>query len=47
MFDILANGDVTKFEEIANTNHLLCLNQLLLLKYKSDIQEWHNKNPSK
>lgn len=47
MFDILAKGDITKFDEIADTNYILCLNQLMLLKYKNDIEEYHHKQNMK
>lgn len=47
MFDILANGDITKFDEIADCNYILCLNQLMLLKYKDDIKEYHHKQSMK
>jgi hypothetical protein len=43
IFDTLGKGDITKYEEIAETNYILCLNQLALLSYRQEIEEFQHR----
>lgn len=41
MFDKLANGDVTKYDEVGELNYVFCLTKLALMDYQDEINEWH------